>query len=112
MAQFLVTARYTEPGPLLPPDAVVQMIESVIIPSLQQLADWEHNGAISGGVFAGERAGSFVLNAGSSEEAGALLAGLPFWGVLTWDVKPLQSFASTVARERAVVERISAAISA
>ena len=43
------------------------------------------------------------------EEVGELPSSLPFWGLVTWQVRPLQSARSTVERKRRVVERIRAA---
>jgi hypothetical protein len=111
MTQFLVTGHYTEPGPLFSPEAAAQMIEDMIIPSLRMLVEWESDGTSGGGgAFTGERAGSFILNAPSSEEAGFLISSLPFWPLLKWEVKPLQSFASAAEQERRVVEQIRALV--
>lgn len=50
-----------------------------------------------------------MLEAASAEEVGELLSSLPFWGLVKWQVRPLQSARSTIERERSVVERIRAA---
>jgi hypothetical protein len=34
------------------------------------------------------------------EEVGSILANLPFWSRLTWNVTPLQSYRSTIDRDR------------
>ncbi len=112
MAQFLVTAQYTEPGPLLSPDQTADMIEQAVLPSFEILARWEREGRVKGGALAGERAEAFVLEAASNEEAGELLASLPFWGLARWDVRPLQSWSSTIDRDRAAIERIRQAVPA
>ncbi len=51
---------------------------------------------LTGGILAGQRAGAFVIDAQSNEEVGTILAGLPFWGLVKWDVKPLQSIRSAI----------------
>jgi hypothetical protein len=106
--RFLVSAQYVEVGALLPPEAIGPLSQQVILPSLEMLAKWEQDGKIRGGVNAGARAGAFILDAASNEEVGTLLASLPFWGLVKWDVTPLQSFASTIERDRAAFERAAA----
>src|SRR2546430_1317626 len=103
--RFSVSAAWVEVGALLPPEQVIQVIEQSVIPSLEMLAQWEKEGRIQGGVFAAEREGVFLLEAASAEEVGALLTQLPFWGMVKWHVRPLQSTASVVERERALIAR-------
>jgi hypothetical protein len=105
---FLVTGEFVEPGALLPPEQLIPILEQSILPSIEILVRWEQEGKIRGGVFAGERAGAWVMEAASSEEVGQQLASLPFWGLVKWHVRPLQSFRSTVDRERQVADQIKA----
>ena len=107
--RFFVTAEYVEPGALLPPEALGPLAQHVILPSLEMLAKWEQDGKIRGGVHAGERAGAFVVDASSHDELGTLLASLPFWGLVKWHVTPLQSWSSTVERDRAAFQRAASA---
>jgi hypothetical protein len=106
--QYLVTGEWVEVGALLPPDQVATIIENVVLPSFDVWMQWENEGVLQGGVFAGERAGAFILEAASHEEVGERLASLPFWGMVKWNVRPLQSVRSTADRERKVVEQIKA----
>jgi hypothetical protein len=108
MAQFLVNGTWVELGALLSPAQVVEILEGPVIPSLQMFVQWEQEGRIHGGVFVGERETTFVLDASSAEEAGQLLSTLPFWGMMKWHVRPLQSFRSCVERETAGLERFRA----
>jgi hypothetical protein len=108
MMQYLVTGTWTELGALLRPEQVAELLEQAVIPSLELFVQWEAQGKVRGGVFAGERETAFVLEAGSSEEVGTLLTSLPFWGMMKWHVRPLQSMRSTVERERASLERLKA----
>lgn len=106
---YLVTGEFVDPGPLLPPDQVVVLLESLVLPSFEILARWEDEGKIKGGgIFVGERAGAWVLEADSADAAGELLASLPFWGVVRWHVRPLQSFRSSITRDGAVLARLKA----
>jgi len=109
--QFLVVGKYTEPGTLLSEDRLPALINDRVLPSLETLAQWEEKGEAikAGGVFAGERVATFVLEASSGEEIGQLLTSLPFWHDLTWDVTPLQSFRTAIERETHVLEQAQAA---
>lgn len=103
--RFLVTAAFIDSGALLPPEVLGSLAEHAILPSLEMLAKWEKEGKIQGGVYAGQRAGAFVVDASSNEEVGTLLASLPFWGLVNWHVTPLQSWASALERDRAGFQR-------
>ena len=106
--RFLVTGDYVETGALLSPEYLGPLAQNVILPSLEMLAKWEQEGKIRGGVLAGERAGAFIVEASSHEEVGQLLASLPFWGIVKWHATPLQSWTSTVERDRAAFMRATA----
>ena len=104
--KFLVTGAWVELGALLTPEQVIPLLEQAVVPSLELLAQWEEQGKIGGGVFPGERETAFVLEAASSEEVGQLLSSLPFWPMMKWHVRPLQSIRSGVERERAVLQQL------
>ncbi|HZU07013.1 MAG TPA: muconolactone Delta-isomerase family protein [Chloroflexota bacterium] len=103
--RFLVTGEWVEVGALLSPEQTIGVLEDVVHPSLELLARWEQEGRIRGGIQTGQRAGSFIVDAASAEELGEMLASLPFWGMVKWQVVSLQSFQSTVERERGVALR-------
>ena len=89
-------------------EAFPQVWDQVIRPSLESLAKMADEKKLTGGILAGQRAGAFVIDAQSNEEVGAILAGLPFWGLIKWDVTPLQSIRSAVERDRKAVEALKA----
>lgn len=103
---YFVSGTWIEVGALVNPQQVAQFLEQAVIPSLEQFARWEEQGKITGGVFAGERETAFVLNAASAEEVGQLLTSLPFWGMMKWQVRPLQSMRSAVERERKLLSQV------
>lgn len=110
--QYLITARWVKGGPQLSPEKVVPLREQTLVPSLEMLAEWEEEGRIyGGGVYPGERAGTWVIEADSSEELGRLVSSLPFWNQMKWHVRPLQSTRSAVKRERRVRERVRERVS-
>ena len=107
--RYLVVGEYVAPGPLLPPQGVVQLVEQLVIPSAEALAKLEDEKKIlGGGVFVGARGGAFILDVASEEEANRILEDLPFWGVIRWTLTPLQGFRQRAADERPRVERLKA----
>ena len=103
---YLVTGRFIEGS--VNSEEFPQVWEHAIRPSLESLAKMADEKKLSGGIFAGQRAGAFIIEAQSNEEVGAMLGGLPFWGLVTWDVTPLQSIRSAVERDRKAVEAMKA----
>jgi hypothetical protein len=105
--QYHVSGTWVEVGAVLTPEQVGHMLEHAVIPSLELLAQWAEQGRITGGVFPGERETAFILNASSAEEVGQLLTSLPFWGMMKWQVRPLQSIRSAVEREKEIFKKMS-----
>ena len=107
--RYLVIGEYVDPGPLLPPQQVVQLVEQLVIPSFEALAKLEDEKKIlGGGVFVGARGGAFILDVASEDEANRILEDLPFWGVLKWTLTPLQEFHKRAAEERPRVAQLKA----
>ena len=105
--RYLVTGTYVEPGPLLPPQQVVQMLEQVVIPSLESMVALEKEKKIvAGGILTGAREGVFIIEASSHEEVTRTLMNLPFWGLLTWQVNPIESFEFRAKLEHEGVARM------
>jgi hypothetical protein len=94
---------------LAPTQQLATLLEQAIVPSLEMFAAWEIEGRARGGIHAGQRAGTFIIEAASAEEPGSMLASLPFWGMLKWSVVPLQSTRSTIERERGLLQARAAA---
>ena len=103
---YLVSGEFIENS--VTPDVFPQVWENVIRPSLETLAKMAEERKLTGGIVAGQRAGAFIIEAQSNEEVGAILAGLPFWGLVTWEVTPLQSIRSAIERDRKAVEAMKA----
>jgi hypothetical protein len=94
--KFLVIGKAIEYGGPVDPAQFVMFAENLILPSIEMVKDWEEKKMIVGGLFAGQRAGVMVVEAASGEELSAWMQRLPFWAQNTWEVIPLQSFASGV----------------
>ena len=101
--KFLVT---TEDGPILPPGKDSrEVIKKVALPAFDQLIALESAGKIVGGLPVGGRAFAFIMEAESSDEVDRVLHGLTNWGVMDWQVTPLQSFVARAELERAAVKK-------
>lgn len=109
MARYLVTGEYVEPGPLLPPEQLAQMVEQLVLPSFEALAKLERQKKVlAGGIVCGGRAGAFIVDVASNSELNQLLQGLPFWGIVKWTSTPLQTFTERAADEKKAMDQIKA----
>jgi len=94
-------------GPVsLSPGEMAQLLENVVIPSLDQLAKLEKEGKVTGGLPVGERAVVFVVEASSNEELDQMLRSLPIWGGMKWKVIPLQSFSGRENMEKNILSEM------
>jgi muconolactone delta-isomerase len=89
----------------IPPEQLGQVLDQMVIPGLEQLAQWEDEGRIHGGGYPAGRGGVFMIDADSIEEVDQLVASLPHWPLITVDVKPLTSTSAVLERARAVRQR-------
>jgi hypothetical protein len=85
---------------------MAQLLENVVLPSLDQLAKWEKEGKITGGLPVGQRAFVFIVEASSNEEVDQLLRSLPIWGGMEWKVIPLQSFSGREGMEKNILSEM------
>jgi hypothetical protein len=98
---------FVEPGPLFSPQQLGQMVEQTILPGFDVLVGLMADGKIAaGGVLAGTRTATFIIDAASHDELDQIVEGIPFWGVMKTTVAPLQQFAKRAANDRALLERI------
>jgi muconolactone D-isomerase len=100
--RFLVTIDGSDIGVGMPPERLAQVVEQMIVPSLEQLAQWEQEGRIHGGGYTAARGNAFIVDAESSEEVDQLVTSLPHWPVVKVDVKPLIPHSALLERVRAV----------
>jgi muconolactone delta-isomerase len=90
----------------MPPEQLGQVLDQMIIPGVEKLAQWDQEGRIHGGGYTAGRGGVFIIDADSSEEVDQLVTSLPHWALLKVDVKPLISPSSLVERARGVRQRL------
>ena len=103
--RFLVTIDGSDVGKGMPPERLAEVLDRMVIPSIEQLVEWEREGRAHGGGYTAARGGVFVIEADSNEEVDQLVTGLPHWGLVKVDVKPLRSASSILERSRAMRER-------
>jgi muconolactone D-isomerase len=105
--RYLVTSEDHSSGPPnISPPQIGQMIDTLVVPSLEMLAKWEREGRIHGGTFAGRRGGCMIIDAASHDEVTDLLTSLPFWGLQEWKITPLSSFDASSKRVREMSQRM------
>ena len=100
--RFLVTIDATDVGVETPPERLAHVIDQMIIPGVEKLAQLEQEGRIQGGGYTAARGNAFIVDAESSEEVDQLVTSLPHWPVVKVDVKPLIPHSALLERVRAV----------
>ena len=104
--RFLVTIDGSDVGVGMPPERLAQVLDQMIIPGVETLAQWEQEGRIHGGGYAGARGGAFMMEADSPEEVDRLVASLPYFPLVKVDVKPLVPTSALLERGRAIGQRL------
>jgi muconolactone delta-isomerase len=104
--RFLVTIDGSDIGVGMPPEQLAQQIDQMVIPSLEQLVQWDREGRIHGGGYTAARGAVFMIDADSSEEVDRLLTSLPYWGLVKLDVKPLIPTSAMLERGPAMIQRL------
>jgi hypothetical protein len=92
------------------PEEALKLLENVVIPSLDALNKLQAEKKIlAGGLKVGERAFVFVAEAESNEKLDRMLREIPFWGMVRWEVTPLEGFDTRATEERAMTGRLKKA---
>lgn len=103
---YVVEFKANEAGTPMTREQAIELLEGLIVPSLDALAK---NGKIrAGGVLVGARSGVFIVGAKSHDEVTELVRSLPAWGVWEWEIMPLESFAHRSALETTVIQGLRA----
>jgi len=86
---------------------MIEILEDLVLPGLEALIRLEsENTLLAGGVPVSERGVVFIIDVPSNEELDQILRGLPLWGILEWQVTPLQSFEGRAFQERRMVQQM------
>lgn len=105
--QYLVTGEFIDPGPLLPPEQLVELLRQAVLPSHDALTNLKSEGKLlAGGYSVGERAGAFIFEVDSNAELDALLQSLPYWGLLKLKATPLEEVEGRRERDRQQADQI------
>jgi hypothetical protein len=92
------------------PEEALQLLETVVVPSLDTMNKLQAEKRIrAGGLKVGERAFVFVAEAESNEKLDRMLREIPFWGLVRWQVTPLEGFDTRAAEERVMMSRLKGA---
>jgi hypothetical protein len=91
-------------SPSASPQELAQHIEQIVIPMHEKLDTDEK--ILSGGIVAGARIITFIVDAASHDELDRLLMSLPGWGLMDVSVTPLQSFRDRIIISRQMAERL------
>jgi hypothetical protein len=111
MALYLVIGEYVDPGALLPPQGVVQVVEQAVLPSFEALAKLqEQKKIVAGGIYSGDRKGALILDVADNDEASRVMMSLPFWGLVKWTLTPLQSFRERASDEARMIAQLKATL--
>jgi hypothetical protein len=103
---YLVEFEATEAGAPTTREQAIELLEQLVIPSLKNLA--KESKIRAGGLFVGARGGVFIVAAPSHDEVTKLVRALPAWGVWSWRVTPLESFAHRADLEKKMVHQLRA----
>ena len=105
--QYLVTQEFVDPGPLLPPDRLLEMYRTAVLPGHEALINLKSEGkVIAGGFPVGERAIAFFVEADFPEELDSFLQGIPFWGIVKTKVTLLQDFEDRRDQDQQAAEQM------
>jgi len=86
---------------------MLELLEDLVVPGFEALIRLEsENTILAGGVPVSERGVAFIIDVPSNEELDQILRGLPFWGILEWQVTPLQSFEGRAFQERRMIQQL------
>ncbi len=87
------------------------ILSNIVLPTFTQLIELEKKKKIlAGGLPVGDRAFVFIAEAESNDDLDKTLRQLPMWGVLDWEVTPLQTFNGRAKQEQQAVKEMKNAI--
>ena len=99
---YMVKFEASEAGAPTTREQAIELLDTLIVPSLEGLAN--NNKIQAGGLLVGARAGVFIVKANSHDDVTEMVRGLPAWGVWSWNVMPRETFAHRAALEKRVVQ--------
>ena len=89
------------------PEEAVKILDETVLPSFDYLIQLETDKKIlAGGLPVGDRGFVFIIDASSNEELDQILRSTPMWGLLQWEIIPLQTFKGRVDYERNALKEL------
>ena len=103
---YLVEFEATQAGAPTSREEAIEQLDTLLIPTLESLGK---DGKIrGGGIVAGTLTGTFVVEGTSKDEVTAFVRALPAWGIMQWQVTPIETFAHRADIEKTVVQGLRA----
>ena len=88
-------------------EEALEVLSNIVLPNFTQLIELEKKKKIlAGGLPVGDRSFVFIAEAESNDELDKMLRQLPMWGVLDWEVTPLQTFNERAKQEQQTVKEM------
>src|SRR5712691_7135929 len=101
---YLVQGELVETEYVLPPQQFAEYVENRVVPYWEAMTKLEAEGKVrAGGVPAGSRSATFIVDAASNDEVTEILVSLPIWAWCKWQVTPLESFQHRLNQSRQVL---------
>lgn len=92
-------------------EEAAEVLPNLVFPAFKRIMELEKKKKIlAGGLPVGERAFVCIVEAKSHDELDRLLQSIPMWGVLDWEVTPLQSVTARYAQERKAIRELKKSI--
>jgi hypothetical protein len=83
------------------PEEAIEVLENIVLPTFKEFITLEkRKKIIAGGLPVADRAFVFIAEAKSNDELDQMLRKIPMWGLLDWEVTPLQTFSGRAKQER------------
>ncbi|HSL04176.1 MAG TPA: muconolactone Delta-isomerase family protein [Nitrospiraceae bacterium] len=101
---YLVEFEATQAGTPTSREQTIEQLDKLVIPTLESLG--KDSKVRTGGIAAGTLTGAFVVEAKSKDEVTALLHALPAWGIMQWQVTPIETFVQRADIEKKVVQEL------
>lgn len=106
---FLVLMKLSEEGIGETVEENRDILEKLIVPSIEELEKMEKKGMIRGGFFEGQRSAAFIFSVSSEEELDDILTSLPSSAVFGIESIPIESIGDALARDRKALEGLKKA---
>ena len=88
-------------------EEALEVLRNIVLPNFTQLIELERKKKIlAGGLPVGDRSFVFIAEAESNDELDKMLRQMPMWGVLDWEVTPLQTFNERAKQEQQAVKEM------